>query len=204
MLTKNSVIVVNSVKRLPKVLPENDLITDEDVIRQYRANPSSDCFEALYNRYVNKVYRRCLSMTKSTEQAEDFTHDIFLKVFNKLDAFQERSTFSTWLYSIAFNYCSDQLRVAKRVNFSSFEEGLLQTPDDSSDAHLREEALQLVSKITKSLSVDEQALLQLKYEEGRSIDEIAQTYNISSSAVKMRLKRSRDKIEHLYLQQHPA
>lgn len=204
MLTKNALTVANSANRISKVLPANNSLTDEDVIRQYRTNPSSDCFEALYNRYVNKVYRRCLSMTKSTEQAEDFTHDIFIKVFNKLDAFQERSTFSTWLYSIAFNYCSDQLRIAKRVNFSSFDEGLLQKSDDSSDAHLREEALQLVGKITKSLSADEQTLLQLKYEEGRSIDEIAQTYNISSSAVKMRLKRSRDKIEHLYLQQHPA
>lgn len=196
--------MANPVKKSSKVLSANDLLTDEDVIRQYRANPSSDCFEALYNRYVKKVYRRCLSMTKSTEQAEDFTHDIFLKVFNKLDAFQERSTFSTWLYSIAFNYCSDQIRVAKRVNFSSFEEGLLQRPDDSSDEYLREEALQLVSKITRSLSADEQALLQLKYEEGMSIEAIAQMYNISSSAAKMRLKRSRDKIEHLYLQQHPA
>lgn len=194
--------MTNSVKKLSKVFPEANSLTDEDVIRQYRDNPSSDCFEALYNRYVSKVYRRCLSMTKSTEQAEDFTHDIFIKVFNKLDAFQERSTFSTWLYSIAFNYCSDQLRVAKRVNFSSFEEGLLQRSEESSDEHLREEALQLVGKITKSLSAEEQALLKLKYEEGMSIDEIAQTYNITSSAVKMRLKRSRDKIEHLYLKQH--
>ena len=195
-------IVANSAKKHSNVLSANNSITDEDFIRQYRTNPTSECFEALYNRYVNKVYRRCLSMTKSTEQAEDFTHDIFLKVFNKLDAFQERSTFSTWLYSIAFNYCSDQLRIAKRVNFTSFEEGLLQEPADSSDPHLREEALQLVRKIKESLSTDEQALLQLKYEDGMGIDAIAQVYSISSSAVKMRLKRSRDKIERLYTEQH--
>ncbi|WP_317046713.1 RNA polymerase sigma factor [Spirosoma pollinicola] len=75
-------------------------LTDEEMIRQFRTDQSSHCFEALYNRYVKKVYRRCLSMTKDPLKAEDFTHDIFLKVFNKLDAFQQRSSFSTWLYTI--------------------------------------------------------------------------------------------------------
>eukprot|EP01031_Cornospumella_fuschlensis_P015460 gene15460-18893_t len=73
-------------------------LTDEEMIRNYLTSQPNQCFETLYNRYVNKVYRRCLSMTKDSEKAEDFTQDIFLKVFSKLDAFQERSTFSTWLY----------------------------------------------------------------------------------------------------------
>ena len=67
-----------------------DLISDEDMIRQYRTSQPNHCFEILYKRYVNKVYRRCLSMTKDPLKAEDFTHDIFLKVFNRLEAFQEQ------------------------------------------------------------------------------------------------------------------
>ncbi|GAB4045848.1 RNA polymerase sigma factor [Spirosoma litoris] len=177
-------------------------LTDEEMIRQYLTSRPNQCFETLYNRYVNKVYRRCLSMTKDSDKAEDFTQDIFLKVFSKLDAFQERSTFSTWLYSIAFNYCSDQLRKAKRFSFFSIEEGVQYDIPDMEDGQLHEETLQLVKQIMASLTESEQALLQLKYEDELSIEEIAQIYQINPSAVKMRLKRSRDKINRLYQQQY--
>ena len=179
----------------------NASLTDEEMIRQFRSDQPAHCFEALYNRYVNKVYRRCLSMTKDPLKAEDFTHDIFLKVFNKLDAFQERSSFSTWLYSISFNYCSDQLRIAKRLNLTPLEEGTGQDIADSTEAQLHEETLQLVSQAMATLSASEQALLRMKYEDGLSIEQIAKEYAIKASAVKMRLKRSREKIHRLHAQQ---
>ncbi len=175
-------------------------LTDEEMIRQFLPGQPDQCFETLYNRYVNKVYRRCLSMTKDTEKAEDFTHDIFLKVFNKLDAFQERSSFSTWLYSIAFNYCSDQLRIAKRLDFSPIDDVLEQNIPDSHEANVHEETLQLVKQAITTLPDKDQTLLRMKYEEGMTVDQIAQTYNIKASAVKMRLKRSREKVHLLYAQ----
>lgn len=177
-------------------------LTDEETIRQYLPDQPDQCFETLYNRYVNKVYRRCLSMTKDAEKAEDFTHDIFLKVFAKLDAFQERSSFSTWLYSIAYNYCSDQLRIAKRFNYASIEEGLSQSAPDFEAAQLHEETLEVVRQAMATLSTKEQTLLRLKYEDNMSVDEIAQLYNLKSSAVKMRLKRSREKIQRFCTQQY--
>jgi RNA polymerase sigma-70 factor (ECF subfamily) len=182
----------------------NVKLSDEEMIRHYLPSQPNECFETLYNRYVNKVYRRCLSMTKDSDQAQDFTHDIFLKVFNKLDAFQEKSSFSTWLYSIAFNYCSDQLRVAKRLNFSSIDEGINNDVPDIPDSQVHEETLQLVKWAMKNLSGEEQKLLRLKYEDGLSIDAIAKAYKIKPSTVKMRLKRSRDKIHKLYADQYES
>ena len=170
-------------------------LTDEETIRQFLPSQPNQCFETLYNRYVNKVYRRCLSMTKDTEKAEDFTHDIFLKVFSKLDAFQERSSFSTWLYSIAYNYCSDQLRIAKRFSFAPIEEGLNKELPDLQEAQLHEETLLVVKQAMATLSVKERTLLRLKYEDNMSIGEIAELYNLKPSAVKMRLKRSREKVQ---------
>src|SRR5919199_4103165 len=97
-------------------------LTDEELIRQYLPEDPNPCFEELYNRYVNKVYKRCLSMTQDSVLAEDFTHDIFIKVFSKLGNFKERSTFSTWLHAVSSNYCLDQLRVAKRKHMVAFED----------------------------------------------------------------------------------
>ncbi|GAB3688891.1 RNA polymerase sigma factor [Spirosoma flavus] len=172
-------------------------LTDEEVIQRYFHTQPDQCFEALYSRYVNKVYRRCLSMTNDSFQAEDFTQDIFLKVFNKLDAFQQRSSFSTWLYSIAYNYCSDQLRHAKKVRFDSIEDDYEYDESETEASLLHDDTLELVKLAMNKLSDDERNMLQLKYEDGLSVEEISKIYNIKPSAIKMRLKRSRDKIQQM-------
>ncbi|GAB4026255.1 RNA polymerase sigma factor [Spirosoma koreense] len=137
-------------------------------------------------------------MTQDSEKAQDFTHDIFIKVFNKLDAFQQRSSFSTWIYSIAYNYCSDQLRISKRMNTTLLDDDLEEHLPDSREGIIHEEAMQMVRQALESLSTQERMLLKLKYEEGATIEEISRQYNLSASAVKMRLKRSRTKIEQFY------
>lgn len=175
-------------------------LSDEDTIRHYYPNQPAQCFETLYKRYVSKVYKRCLSMTKDPLKAEDFTHDIFLKVFDKLNAFQERSSFSTWLYSIAYNYCADQLRIDKRLAVEPIEDGTKHDTPELKEGHLHEETLQLVHRIMETLSTNDQLLLQFKYEQGMSIAQIAQTTSLKESTVKMRLKRSRDKIQRVYSQ----
>lgn len=175
-------------------------LTDEEIIRQVLPTQPNQGFESLYERYVGKVYNRCLSMTHDAEKAQDFTQDIFLKVFSKLDAFEQRSSFSTWLYSISYNHCADQLRLAKRLVTTSIEESLPEDIADSSEAHLHEEAMQLVSQSIAMLSTKEQALLRLKYEDGLSIKAIAELYLLKESAVKMRLKHSREKIKRWHNQ----
>jgi RNA polymerase sigma factor (sigma-70 family) len=176
------------------------ILTDEEMIRQYLPAQANQCFETLYNRYVDKVYRQCLSMTKDSEKAEDFTHDIFIKVFDKLDAFQQRSSFSTWLSSIAYNYCADQIRLSKRLPTTALHNQLEQNLAESQEVTIQEEAMQLVKRALESLSAKEQTLLRLKYEDGISIEELAQMYKLKTSAVKMRLKRSKARIQEFCAQ----
>lgn len=173
------------------------LLTDEELIRQLLPSQPNQCFETLYTRYINKVYRHCLSVVQDSDKAQDFTHDIFLRVFDKLDAFQQRSTFSTWLYSICYNYCSDQLKLAKRLQTSSLNNELKQNIPEPQEANLHEETLQRVSQALDKLSDEDRMLLKLKYECGMSLEEIAQLYALKLSAVKMRLKRSREKVQRL-------
>lgn len=177
-------------------------ISDEEMIRHYLQNHPTRCFETIYKRYVSKVYRRCLSMVKDPLKAEDFTHDIFLKVFDKLSNFQERSSFSTWLYSIAYNYCTDQLRLARRMPMTDIQEGFDYVVPEATHEQIQEEIIQLVNQAMEKLSADEKKLLSFKYEDGMSIAQIAQTCNLNESTVKMRLKRSRDKVYRLCAQWH--
>ncbi|WP_317046714.1 RNA polymerase sigma factor [Spirosoma pollinicola] len=64
---------------------------------------------------------------------------------------------------------------------------------ESTEVQLHEETLLLAKQAMTTLSAKEQALLHLRHEEGMSIEQIAYDYTVNPSAVKMRLKRSREK-----------
>lgn len=158
-----------------------------------------DSFESLYNQYVGKVYQKCLSMTKDSEAARDFTQDIFIKVFHKLDSFENRSTFSTWLYSVSHNYCVDQIKVGKRLSIESLSDEVVTAVAEEDQSASSELRLQALEGVLSSLPADEVSFLRLMYEEGMSVKEIARQHHLSVSAVKMRLKRTRDKLYGLYV-----
>lgn len=176
-------------------------VKDEELVRLYLHTRQNAYFEQLYNRYVSKVYRRCYSLTKDSSQAEDFTHDIFLRIHSSLNRFQERSAFSTWLYAISYNYCMDQLRNTSRTSTIELDEAAHNMPDIN-DTELLEQRLRHLSVVMENMTMEESLLLRLKYEDDLDIKEIARQYNLKDSAIKMRLKRTRDKIRRMYFEQH--
>lgn len=173
-------------------------LRDEELIRMYLHTQQNNYFEALYNRYVSKVYRRCLSLIKDTTKAEDYTHDIFLRVYGSLGNFKERSTFSTWLYSISYNYCMDQLRYANRTATVALDQEQEYYWADSGDQEHSEFQFQQLAQAMRTISPEDTLILRLKYEDGLDIRAIAEQFALKESAVKMRLKRTRDKIKRLY------
>ncbi|GAB2538405.1 RNA polymerase sigma factor [Spirosoma aerophilum] len=173
------------------------LLNDEELIRQHFSTNPSVCFETLYNRYVGKVYNRCLSITKDSEKAQDFTQDIFIRTFGSLDHFQERSSFSTWLYSISFNYCMDQIKRSNRLPMSSLDDKQADQLLDLDESEPLEERLHMLTEALKHLPEGDVNLLRMKYQQGMSLEQIAVKLDLKLSTVKMRLKRSREKLQRL-------
>jgi RNA polymerase sigma-70 factor (ECF subfamily) len=136
-------------------------------------------------------------MTKDTEKAQDFTHDIFIRMFARLERFEERSTFSTWLYSISYNYCVDQLRVAKRMTTTSLDNDIDCHSPSADEAERIEYSLQQLSLAMSTIAPQEAQILRLKYQENLDVQQIAEKMNLKNSAVKMRLKRARDRVRQL-------
>ncbi|GAB4014814.1 RNA polymerase sigma factor [Spirosoma koreense] len=179
-----------------------DNFSDEELVRLYVETQRNSYFERLYERYCDKVYRKCLSFTKDPVRAEDLTHDIFLKLVIKLSSFREQAKFSTWLYSITYNYCTDQLRShnMRREVYMDDNWERLEVESDDGLADLAEmEAKQLESALHK-LAPEEQSMLLMKYQDDISIRDIAAINGLTESAVKMRLKRLRDKLRKHYLE----
>lgn len=176
--------------------------SDEELVRLYVETQRNAYFEQLYERYCDKVYRKCLSFTKDPLRAEDLTHDIFLKLVVKLSSFREQAKFSTWLYSITYNYCTDQLRsynLRREVSMDDNWERLDVESDDGLADLAEMEALQL-ERALQLLAPEEQTMLLMKYQDDISIRDIASINGLTESAVKMRLKRSRDKLRKNYLE----
>ncbi|UFH54950.1 RNA polymerase sigma factor [Spirosoma sp. KNUC1025] len=176
--------------------------SDEELVRLYVETQRNTYFEKIYERYCDKVYRKCLSFTKDPVRAEDLTHDIFLKLVVKLSSFREQAKFSTWLYSITYNYCTDQLRshnMRREVHVDDNWERLDIESDDGL-AELAEMESRQLERALQQLAPEEQTILLMKYQDDISIRDIATINGLTESAVKMRLKRSRDKLRKSYLE----
>jgi RNA polymerase sigma factor (sigma-70 family) len=173
--------------------------TDEQLVRLYVDTQRNTFFEALYERYADKVYRKCLSFVKDQAKAEDFTHDIFLKLIVRIGTFKETSKFSTWLFSITYNYCMDQLRLNKKMA----EDELIETVDvaeEAEDIEGIEMDAKRLRQVLESISPEERTILLMKYQDDFSIKDIADTFGLTESAVKMRLKRTKEKLKKRYLE----
>jgi len=177
-------------------------LSDEELVRLYIETQKNIYFERLYERYCDKVYRKCLSFTKDPLQAEDLTHDIFLKLVIKLGGFKEQAKFSTWLYSITYNHCTDHMRSPQRRTEVYMDDGWerLDVGNDDGLAELAEMEAQQLKRAMEQLEPTEQSLLLMKYQDNISIRELAELNGITESAVKMRLKRTRDKLRKYYLE----
>jgi len=117
----------------------------------------------------------------------------------KIGTFKETSKFSTWLYSITYNYCMDQIRVSKK-NIEVALEGNHDIIDEGDDDDLMNMHEHQLGKSLEKIPSDEKALILMKYQDDFSIKEIADTLNITESAVKMRLLRSKEKLRKIYLE----
>lgn len=178
-----------------------DTITDEELIQEIVKTNDTHLFGLLYDRYVAIVYNKCLSFIASKEDAQDLTHDIFVKLFVKLKTFKGDSKFSTWIYAFTYNHCINHLQREIKGPKNTFS-----IDDDLEDQHIEEvDDSQIFEMKTEKLFAslqqikpDEKALLLMKYQDDLSIKEIANLNNLGESAVKMRLNRAKANLLNIY------
>ena len=178
-------------------------LSDEQLITAILQDDKNALGE-LYNRYFKKVYQKCLSVLKEEDIAFDVAQDSIMKAFDKLDSFKGNAQFSTWLYIIIHRDCLAYLRKKNKTSVLSLEENVYEDDDEKSGSfavsHEHEEAEQekIMFALIDHLPAEEKSLLLLKYQQGKSIEDLQASYHLTSSAIKMRLKRSKDRINELY------
>lgn len=184
-----------------KTLDNINTLPDEDLVKAIVKNNNTLLFEVLYDRYATLVYNKCYGFAKDADEAKDLTQDVFLKLFVKLASFKGKSKFSTWLYAFTYNHCVNYVtrNTAKKFEKQSVDykdiENLSEDRDDSNILEMRVDKLKTALEL---ISPDEKMILLLKYQDFLSIKDIGSVLEIGDSAVKMRIKRAKDKLVTVY------
>lgn len=176
-------------------------IDDETCVEQYIKTQNVSYFNLLYTRFSKKVYAKCYSMLKDEMEAEDAMQEIFMKILVKISSFSGKSKFSTWLYTVTYNYCLDKIRMAKKdvsVEVDDINKLGDSLEDDIDDAELMEIAVDRLKVILEELHSEDKAVLLMKYQDDLSIKDMCEILDKSESAVKMQIKRAKERFIKLY------
>lgn len=179
-------------------------LTDEELVYKIVETNNTHLFAVLYDRFSNVVYNKCYGFAKSREEAEDLTHDVFIQLFIKLRTFKGRSKFSTWLYSFTYNFCVNYVQRnshKKKEKVTVVSDVIKEDEnevDEIDDATLFELKSDKLAKAMELIDPNEKVILLMKYQDDMSIKELSQLLEIGESAVKMRLKRAKEKIVKVY------
>ena len=177
-----------------------DKMTDEEIVERILAG-ELHLQELLYDRYSGKIFHKCLSIIKDREAAKDCTHDIIVKIFMKLADFKAKSAFSLWVHSITYNFCMDYLSKKKRMDYSDYSDYEYENIANDDEALeykiLQDLKLTQLEAVFELLNPDEKIILMMRYQDGMSVKDIAESLGIGESAVKMRLKRCREHLAEL-------
>jgi RNA polymerase sigma factor (sigma-70 family) len=164
---------------------------------------SQAAYGELMQRYRESVYFMMLKMVKNTDDADDLTIEAFGKAFSRLDQYAPTFAFSTWLFKIASNNCIDFMR-KKRVKVTSMDTGYTTDGgeviyfDAKSHTQNPEEELihiqkvKLMRNLVEKLKPRYRELVELRYFDELSYEEISETLNLPLGTVKAQLFRARD------------
>lgn len=164
-------------------------------------NGDSRAFSVLVDRYKHMVFTLAMKLLKNTEEAEEVSQDVFIKVYHALKTFKGDSKFSTWIYKIAYyrslDYLKKQKRSFKTSSINTETEYHLPSLESTWSGLEAKERKAAIKGAIDALPEDDAVVITLHYFEELSLKEIAQIMGIEANTVKVRLFRSRKRLAHL-------
>lgn len=165
-------------------------------------------FAKLMSRYRESLYYTIFKMVQNTEDAEDLTIESFSKAFARLESYTPQFAFSTWLFKIASNHCIDFLR-KKRIKAVSINQTGRGEDGDQFEIPIKDDQLNPEQQMQRSQSINQvravvdqlkphyKRMIELRYFEEKSYEEIAEEMNLPLGTVKAQLFRAKDLLQEL-------
>ncbi|WP_112181287.1 MULTISPECIES: RNA polymerase sigma factor [Paraliobacillus] len=153
---------------------------------------NEDEIRIIYRTYYKDVYRFILSFTKSQEDAEDLTQEVFVRLFNTSSKYKGDSSMKTWLFTIAKNISMDHFRKQSRqVILQDFLLNIIPFKEKSTEEKVesKDELGQVYDKLSE-LKTDYRMVIVLRNMHDFSVKETANVMNWSESKVKVTYHRA--------------
>lgn len=176
--------------------------TDKELVAAFRKG-SEEAYEELISRYTHKAFGLALRLTRTKEDAEEVLQDVFVNVYTKIHNFEEKSSFSSWLYRITVNSSFMKLRKRRQSHrITSIEDlcpaerDLVRNASDASvegidESSANKQILQTISEAIAKLPDDYRPVFVLRDVDGLTTRQVSKMLNLTAPAVKSRLHRSR-------------
>lgn len=178
-------------------------LKDDLEIVELAKQGSEAAYSKLLKKYRKSVYYMLLKMVNNPDDAEDLTQEAFAKAFSSLEKFDPRYAFSTWLFRIATNNCIDYIR-KKRIQTISIDTPYENEDGDSmsfdirdpdltpSEVMLKEQRKEYLQMAVERLPLKYQKLVDLRYFQELSYEEVSKELELPLGTVKAQLFRARE------------
>jgi len=181
------------------------LINNDEKLIEKALNGSQRSWVKLVKRYENLVFNYCLRMTFQHSDAMDLMQEVFLAIYRNLPSYRGSGQFKGWMMRIAANKTIDFLRSRGRNplhnageisdesfehDYSSHKQGFYPSHQDPASYHARRNKNQQILSMLSSLSSEQQLIIELKFFQHCTFEQISSQINISVSTVKTRFYKA--------------
>lgn len=171
--------------------------SDEQLMLRYKAGDDT-AFETLYRTHKGSLYRYILRSCSNSAVADELFQDVWMKLINARERYENKAKFTTYLYHLAHNRLIDHYRrsnISVVQNDSEYIETAAasshQQPDQAAQRH--EQVNQLL-ELVRQLPDDQRETFLLKEEAGMSVTEIAEVTGVGQETAKSRLRYALNKL----------
>jgi RNA polymerase sigma-70 factor (ECF subfamily) len=168
---------------------------DAELVRECRAGDPR-AFETLVRKYERPVYNLALRMLKDRDDAMDVTQTAFVKAYEKLDSYDDKYGFFSWIYRIAIN---ESINVSKRSKRrDEYDSGVTVALAPTQETDHRAGVLSdEIEQAIEMLKIDYRMVIVLKHFQDFSYEEIADLLRIPEKTVKSRLFTARQQLKEI-------
>lgn len=171
-------------------------LTDEQIVDAVLAGDTV-AFAVLVSRYTARYARFAVRMLGNREDGEEALQDAFVRAYRSLDKRDRKSAFAPWFHSILLNQCrTTARRRANRLRLVVHNEVALERAVADQVPPVASEGSEIEAAIGK-LDPSQREVFLMKYVEDMSYDEIAEVTGVGVSALKMRVKRTADRLREI-------
>lgn len=176
---------------------------DYELVQRALEQNDQNAYAKLMQRYRDSIYFLVLKMVHDPDDADDLTIEAFGKAFNNLEKYSPDFAFSTWLYKIALNNSIDFIRRKRLETLSIDEENENESGEgykidlkaatlDPEEKYIKEQRAKLMRETLEKLNPKYKTLIELRFFDELSYEEIAEKMNLPLGTVKAQLFRAKD------------